>query len=171
MEIFKYILPAFIVMMTAFLLFDKMISNEDKRRKFELTKKDRSSIIPLQLRAYERLMLLLERTNPANMVLQVIKPGMTCLEFQTQLSDHIRKEFEHNYAQQLYVSDELWSAIKNTQDNLIKLINTSAIRYKTDEPAIQLAEYIIRIYAETQENPTQIAVGILKTEVRNQFFR
>lgn len=171
MEIFKYILPAFIVMMTAYLLFDKMISNEEKRRKFELTKKDRSSIIPLQLRAYERLMLLLERSNPANMVLQVIKPGMTCLEFQTQITDHIRKEFEHNYAQQLYVSDELWLAIKNTQDNLIKLINTSAIRFKTDEPATQLAENIIRIYAETQENPTQIAVGILKKEVRNQFFR
>ncbi len=171
MEIFKYILPAFIVMMTAYLLFDRMLSNEEKRRKFELTKKDRASFVPLQLRAYERLMLLLERSNPANMVLQVIRPGMSCMEFQSQLTDHIRKEFEHNYAQQLYVSDELWSAVKNTQDNLIKLINTTAIRFKTDEPATQLAEQVIRIYTETEDNPTQIAIEILKTEVRNQFLR
>ncbi|MDD2284801.1 MAG: hypothetical protein PHQ11_05300 [Paludibacter sp.] len=171
MEIFKYILPAFIVMITAYLLFDKMLSNEEKKRTFELARKDRSAILALRLRAYERIMLLLERTNPANIALNIIQPGMNCLDFQTQMIDNIRKEFEHNYVQQIYVSDELWTAIGSTQENLIKLINTIAGHFKADDQAVQLAENFIRIYAETEENPTQIAIRILKSEVRNQFIQ
>ena len=171
MEIFKYILPAFLVMMTAYLLIDRLLSNEDKKRKHELVRKDRSAVIPLQLRAYERLMLLLERTQPANMALSIIKPGMLCMDFQSQLIDNIRKEFEHNYAQQVYVSDELWTAVVNTQENLIKLVHTAAAHFNAGEPATKLAESIIRIYAETTENPTQIATSILKSEIRNQFFQ
>jgi len=171
MELFKYIIPAFIVMMTAYLLFDKMLSNEEKKRQYALAKKDRSAVAPLRLRAYERLMLLLERTNPANMALSIIKPGMSCIEFQSQLIDNIRKEFEHNYAQQIYVSNELWGAVTNTQENLIKLINTGAAHFNADDPAAKLAESIIRVYAETAENPTQIAISMLKSEIRNQFFQ
>lgn len=171
MELFKYIIPAFIVMMTAYLLFDKMLSNEDKKRKYELLKKKQSAVVPLRLRAYERIMLLLERTYPANIALNIIKPGMNCLDFRTLLIDNIRKEFEHNYAQQVYVSDELWAAVISTQENLIKLINTASTQFKSDEPASKLAENIIRIYAETDENPTHIAISILKAEIRNQFFQ
>lgn len=170
MEILKYILPALIVMMTAYFLFDRMLSDKDKKRKQELIRKDRSTILPIRLRAYERLMLLLERTNPANMILEIIKPGMTCIDFQTKMVENIRKEFEHNYTQQLYVSDELWTAVIDTQENLIKLINTVSQQFKATDPATKPAENIIRIYSETVENPTQIAVSILKSEVRNQFF-
>lgn len=170
MEIFKYILPAFIVMMTAYLLFDRMLSNEEKRRKHELVKKNQSTTLPLRLRAYERIMLLLERTKPGTMVLETIKPGMTCIEFQSQLIQNIRKEFEHNYAQQIYVSNELWEAVCVTRENLTKLVNTTAAHFNPEDNASKMAESIIRIYSETEQTPTDIAIDILKTETRNQFF-
>lgn len=170
MEIFKYILPAFIVMMTAYLLFDKMLSSEEKKRKHELATKKQSAITPIRLRAYERIMLLLERTNPGMVILNVLKPGMSCLEFQTALIQAVRSEFEHNYAQQIYVSEELWRAVSATQENIIKLINTTATHFKPDEPATIMAESIIRVYSEIDENPTQVAIDILKTETQNQFF-
>jgi Mg2+/citrate symporter len=170
MEIFKYILPAFIVMMTAYLLFDRMLSSEEKKRKHELAKKNQDILTPIRLRAYERMMLLLERTNPATMVVDVIKPGMTCIEFQTQLLQNIRREFEHNYAQQIYVSNELWEAVSATRENLIKLVNTTAAHFNPGDTASKMAEHIIRIYAETEQTPTRIAIEILKTETSNQFF-
>jgi Mg2+/citrate symporter len=170
MEIFKYILPAFIVMMTAYLLFDRMLNNEEKKRKHELAKKNQEVTVPIRLRAYERIMLLLERTKPGTMVLDVIKPGMKCIDFQTLLIQNIRKEFEHNYAQQIYVSNELWEAVSTTRENLIKLVNTAAAHFNPEDNASKMAESIIRIYAETEQTPTSIAIDILKTEISNQYY-
>lgn len=170
MEIFKYILPAFIVMMTAYLLFDKMMSNEEKKRKHEQTGNSANTIVSIRLRAYERIMLLLERTNPGSMLVHLIKPGMNNIELQTKLLEHIRLEFEHNFSQQIYVSDTLWKAVSITRENLTKLINATASKFAPDEPATKLAESIIRIYAESETNPTEVAISILKEETRNQFF-
>ncbi|OJV37490.1 MAG: hypothetical protein BGO29_03325 [Bacteroidales bacterium 36-12] len=171
MEILKYIIPAFIVLLTSYLLIDRMLSNEERKRKSDIAQKNNNTVIPIQLRAYERLMLLLERTNPSNMVLNVLKSGMNCLSFQTNMIESIRKEFEHNYAQQVYVSDALWSATISTQENLIKLINTTSTHFQPEDSAIKFAEAIIKIYSETENNPTQIATEILKSEVRYLFLK
>lgn len=170
MEIFKYIIPAFIVMMTAYLLLDRMFSNEEKKRRYELAKKNQVTVTPIRLRAYERLMLLLERTNPSAMILNIIKPGMTCIEFQTGLLKYIRQEFEHNYSQQVYVSDELWDAINSTRENLFKLVNTTSSLFKPEDSASKMAEVIIRMYSEPEQNPTEKATDLLKEEIRSQFF-
>jgi hypothetical protein len=170
MEVFKYILPAFIVMMTAYLLFDKMILREEKKQKLGQEAEKKSGITVIRLRAYERLMLVLERTNPETMVMHVIRPGMSCIEFQTGLLDFIRKEYEHNYSQQIYVSDELWKLLTFTRANLVKLVNTAASHFRPDEPAAAMAETIIKMYVETEHNPTQQTIQILKSEIREQFF-
>ncbi len=170
MDILKYIIPAFIVLITAYLLIDRLMSNDEKRKKYELASKKNTSVIPMRIRAYERIMLLLERTNPGNIIPTIIRQDMTCLDFQTKLILTLRSEFEHNYAQQIYVSDELWLAVISTQENIIKLINTASSRFQPDDPALKLAESIITIYAETENNPTDIAIDILKDEVRSQFF-
>ncbi|MDX9747979.1 MAG: hypothetical protein RBT57_05715 [Paludibacter sp.] len=171
MEIFKIVIPAFIVMMTAYLLLDKMLVNEDKRRKAEFLKKNHSVITPVRLRAYERLALLLERTHPSAMMLQVIQPGMTCIEAQSKLLSHIRAEFDHNLSQQIYVSTEVWDAVKATHDNLIKIINTTAQHFQPDEPATKYAEVIIRMYTEPDENPTSVALALLKNETQQLFLQ
>lgn len=170
MELLKYIIPAFVVMITAYLLIDRMLSNDEKRRKHESTSKTNASVVPVRLRAYERIALVLERTAPNNMIPTIITHDMTCLDFQTALIRGIRNEFEHNYAQQIYVSDELWTAVINTQENLIKLIHKAASHFQAEDPAIQLAEGIITVYSEVEVNPTEVALEILKEEVRNQFF-
>ena len=64
-DLFKIILPALIVLLTAYLLINKFLRNEEKRRNFELRKEGTAIITPIRLRAYERLILVLERTTPA----------------------------------------------------------------------------------------------------------
>lgn len=169
MEVLLYMIPAFVVMITAYLLIDRMLTNDEKRRNYERAQKINSAVVPVRLRAYERITLVLERTSPENIIPTIIQPEMDCLEFQTKLIQGIRNEFEHNYAQQIYVGDELWMAFISTQENLIKMIHTVSGHFKADDPAIKLAEGIIKIYTETENNPTEIALGILKNEVRHQF--
>ena len=85
MDILKIVLPALLVLLTAYLLIDKLLRNEEKRRNFETYRNNLSTITPIRLRAYERIILLLERTTPNVLILSVAKPNMTNMELHTQL--------------------------------------------------------------------------------------
>ncbi len=165
-DILKITLPALLVLLTSYFLLHKMLRNENERRKFELKKKIAPETIKIKLQAYERLAMLLERTNPATLILSLITPGMTCLELQKELLTQIRTEFTYNISQQIYISDDLWSALKIVQENLLKLVNISAEDIERNAPATELAEKIISIYNANSENPTIIAIEMLKKEVR-----
>jgi len=165
-EILKFTIPALLVLITAYVLLDRMFKNEEKRRVFEINKKNTTIITPLRLRAYERLILVLERTSPNVMVVSNIKPGMTCFELQSNLINYIRQEFGHNVSQQIYVSDELWTSFRSTQESLIQLINNCASKFQAESEATKLAEFIINVFASSDETPTEISINLLKKETR-----
>ena len=166
MEILKIVLPALIVFLTAYLLIDKLLRNEEKRRNFELRKNNMSTITPIRLRAYERLMLVLERTTPSTLIVSVAKPQMTNIELQTELLSSIRQEFSHNASQQIYVSNEIWIGMRGAQESLLRLVNTCASKCNPVNSASELAELIIQVYGATEQTPTEMAINLLKKEVR-----
>ena len=166
MDILKIVLPAILVLLTAYLLIDKLLSNEIKRRNFELRKESLATLTPIRLRAYERLVLVLERTTPAAMILSVAKPGMTNMELHTQLLASIRQEFQHNLSQQIYVSNEIWTCIRAAQESLLRLVNTCSSQCNPANSANELAERIIQVYNASDRTPTELASELLKKEVR-----
>jgi len=168
-EIIKIIFPALLVLLTAYILLDKMLKNDEKRRKYELQLKNNSTSTPLRLRAYERIMLVLERTKPTTIVVENLKPSMTCFDLQSQLLTTIRDEFGHNASQQIYVSNELWSAVRATQESLKQLVNICAAQCKPDAQGTELAEKIIQLYAQSENSPGEVATDMLKKEVRGLF--
>jgi hypothetical protein len=165
-DILKITVPALLVLITAYLLIDKLLTAENKRRDFELRKANISTITPIKLRAYERLVLVLERTAPNVIVLNTLKSGMTNFELQTALLKNIRDEFSHNFSQQIYVSDELWTSIITAQQSLIQLTNACASKCKAENNGTELAEVLIKLYAESEQTPTEIANNLLKKEIR-----
>lgn len=168
-DILKITIPALLVLITAYMLISKLLRNEDERRNFELQKGNASILIPIRLRAYERLSLVLERTAPQKIVLTTLEQDMNCFDFQLKLLDNIRQEFSHNVSQQIYVSEELWNAIRTVQESLLQLVNTVASKYDPNENATALAEKIIEIYATAEHTPTEIAMHMLKGEVQSYF--
>ena len=168
-EILKYILPALLVLATAYLMLNKLFKNEEDRRNYELKKNDLPIITPVKLRAYERLTLLLERTKPATMLLNKVEPDMNCLDLHRILLNDIRREFEHNVSQQIYISNEVWELIKNAHENMLQLVNICASQCREDEPATKLAEMIIQIYNNKEETALATAEQALKEEVKRLF--
>jgi len=166
-DILKITIPALLVLLTAYLLLDKLLRNEDNRRKFELTKSNLTTLVPIRLRAYERLILVLERTLPANLIVNTIKPEMSNMELHTLLLATIRQEFSHNISQQFYVSDNLWIYIRGAQESLLKLINTCAAQCNPSNSGAELAERIIQVFSSSEKTPSEVAIEKLKTEVRN----
>jgi len=169
MDILKIVLPAILVLLTAYLLIDKLLSNEIKRRNFELRKESLATLTPIRLRAYERLVLVLERTTPATLILNVAKPGMTNMDLHTELLAGIRQEFSHNLSQQIYVSNEIWTCIRSAQESLLRLVNTCASKCNPANTANELAERIIQVYNASDQTPTEVAIELLKKEVRLYF--
>jgi len=168
-DLLKIILPALIVLLTAYLLINKLLRQEEKRRNFELRKESTAIITPIRLRAYERLILVLERTTPATLIVSVAKPEMTNMELHTLLLSGIRQEFSHNLSQQIYVSNEIWSCIRAAQESLLRLVNTCAGQCNPANTASELAERIIQVYNTSDQTPTELAIELLKKEVRLYF--
>lgn len=169
MDILSIVLPALLVLLTAYLLLDRMLKNDEKYRAFELHKQNVAVLTPARLRAYERLTLFLERTMPHALMVEVVKPDMNCMQLHARLLEVIRQEYAHNVSQQVYVSDTLWESVVGAKESLLRLVNTCAASCRADEPAAVLAEKVIQVYASTADTPSEIALAQLKEEIRKVF--
>jgi len=77
----------------------------------------------MQMMAYERLTILVDRIALPNLIARVSVPGITAQEMQALLIQNIKEEFSHNITQQLYVSADAWTAVKNLKEQNILLIH------------------------------------------------
>lgn len=161
----QYIIPSLIVFITAYFLIDRFFRNEEKNRRFLLKKQDRTMVTPIILRAYERLTLFLERITPQNIIINKVEPNMSALQLHQTLLSDIRKELEHNFSQQIYVSQEAWEAIVEAKENITQLINLSAAKCDVNDPAEKLAEVIIKVYDSSEQTAIDEAKVVLKKEV------
>lgn len=81
------------------------------------------TVAPLMIQAFERLVLYLERIRYSVLIKRVYVPGMSRSDLQFAMIQGIQDEFEHNLAQRLYLSEELWMMVVLTKDESLKGIN------------------------------------------------
>jgi hypothetical protein len=81
---------------------------------------------PLQLQAYERLVILADRIAIPNLISRNNQPGLSKTDMQVLLTETIKQEFEHNLSQQIYVSADAWEAVRNLKEQNMHLINQVA---------------------------------------------
>ena len=88
-------------------------------------------VTPIRLQAYERMALYLERISPNSLILRTFRPGMDIKALQTAMTKSIRDEWEHNLSQQVYLTTESWNRIREAKEEMINLINGSAVGGQT----------------------------------------
>src|SRR5581483_6830909 len=81
---------------------------------------------PLQLQAYERLILLVDRIDLPNLISRTSQACLSARDMQAVLTQTIRQEFEYNVTQQIYVTHESWEAVRNLKDQNLLIINQIA---------------------------------------------
>ena len=166
LEILKISVSGILVLIATHYLLKNLLMNEERRRHYELKKETSKILNPVRLTAYERFALFLERINPESMILRVKHSGMNAGGLHLALLTCIREEFEHNVSQQIYISPELWSFIKGAKENLTQFINVCASKTGSDMPAIELSKIIIEGYNSIDNQPTKVALDLLKKEVK-----
>lgn len=168
-EILKIALPALIVFLTAYFILRDMLENARKQRDLEFRISNSSKVTPIRLQAYERLAMLLERISPQSLLLRESPHDYTAADYHQHLLSSIRKEFEHNYSQQIYVSPLLWETIRRAREELTGIINKSAEQVENNAPALQLSKKIIENYIEDENQSVVMAMNELKKEIGRLF--
>ncbi len=165
-EIFKYTIPALIVLLAAWIVMHKLFKNEEQKRLWELKRLSQKEISPIRMRAYERLTLLLERTTPEHMLIDLDINNMSILQVQQRLMQVVRQEYDHNTSQQIYVSDETWRAISEAKEQTIAFLNSIAAQMPTNSTALEYAKVLITAYNTNGETANEKALQMLKDEAR-----
>lgn len=169
-EILRIILPATAVFVAAWVIIKGFLENEQHRREIEVKKTNQSSVTPLRLQAYERIVIFLERISPSNLVVRVNKNGYSVHQFHLELIKTIKNEYEHNISQQIYMSHSSWELVKNSKEEITKLINMSAAKLPHDAPGSDLAMMILNITSNLGKKlPTEVAIEFIKKEVNQTF--
>lgn len=166
-ELLSYTLPAVVTGLVALYFFKSYVTNEDNRRHFLLRKESQKAALPLRLQAFERLTLFLERISLNNILIRIKPTGKDKTKYSHKLVTVIEQEFEHNLAQQIYVSETAWKSVVTSKNLMIKIIRTTAEK-KEIENADQMREFILKNELKN-DGPTQAAISFLKLEVKKIF--
>ncbi|GAA0875163.1 hypothetical protein GCM10009118_15710 [Wandonia haliotis] len=163
------IVPAGIVFGTAYFFMKKLAEKEQRSIALELRKERQKHVLPGRIDAYQRLVLLMERISPNSLVMRIHNPGMPARQLQGELLKTIREEFEHNVAQQIFISPKAWDVVKNSKEEIIKIINMAGNQMDATATATDLAQKIFEISSEITPLPTEVAAHYLKEELQQLF--
>jgi len=169
-ELLKYTVPSLVVLATAYYLLKMFLEKEAEKTQMQLRLDVQKISLPVRMQAYERLVLLLERIEPAGLLVRTNMPGMNAIQLQTALVQSVRAEFEHNLSQQVYVSTKAWEMVRNAREETIKRINTAAMKLTPEATSTDLASLILINDIDAEQSAVKGALDLLKAEARNNFF-
>ena len=135
----------------------------------ELNKESRASLLPLRLQAHERLIIFIERINPANLLVRLHQQGIGLKELQNLIVNDVKSEFQHNIAQQLYVNSASWNVIRKLKDDTVAMINNAAQGLPADATGVDLSKKVLQHMASISENPYDLTIDHLKKDIQGLF--
>lgn len=147
---------------------DWLIQQRERHKTADSHHDNKSSVVlPLQLQAYERLVVLTERISPEQLINRLNQPEFSARAMQQLLVQTIKAEYDHNVSQQVYVSKEAWDAVKNAKEQLISLINRLAAQLPEQATALELNKKLLELMLKNETAfPTQTAQEILSQEAK-----
>ena len=162
----KFIVPALVVFGVCYFTMQKLIESDYDRKMIEFRHQNKDKMLPAKIQAYERLTLYLERINPSNLLIRLNQPGISAGAFKLQLQNAINEEFNHNLAQQLYVSPQAWKFIRIVKEQVMALINESYAQCGPNSSGPDLSKAILENMIAKDDFPVDKAIDFLKKEFK-----
>ena len=161
LESIAYILPAIVTGLVAYYMFNGFIKQQNFDKNLTLLSERKKETLPIKLQAYERMLLFCERINPVKMLVRIKPLSENTHDYLQLLIANVEQEFEHNLVQQIYISNDCWTAILATKNSVINTLKQVA---ETSNSANGLRENAIIHYSKTLP-PTETAILFIKNEV------
>lgn len=169
LQIALILIPAGAVLMTTIFFLRRETSREIQQMKIDLKKERQAFFLPSRVEAYQRAVLLMERIHPNSLVMRLHNPGLPAKALQADLLKAIREEYDHNVAQQLFVSPQAWAMVKHSKEETVKIINIAGNQMSATSMGMDLSAKIFELVAEIGQLPTEITVEQLKKELQELF--
>jgi hypothetical protein len=169
LEIVKITIPALVVFWTIKTIMTEYLERQYRVRQLELNKDQRQVTLPLRLQAYERLSLFCDRITIPNLILRLRTKEMTNAELRMAMVLTVQQEYEHNVAQQIYVSDELWRIIQFSRDEAIRIVTGIAETVQPNENSKALADALFKYIDESDVNIAAKTQSAIRKEIQLLF--
>ena len=157
------------IIIIVFLFLKRQSQKEQVNLEVELKKQRQEFFLPNRVDAYERAILLMERLHPNSLVMRLNNPSLPAKIMQAEFLKTIREEFDHNITQQLFISPIAWKLLRDSKEELVKLINLAASQVQENATAIELSAKIFELVAQLEKLPSEVATEFLKKEFQELF--
>lgn len=124
-------------------------------------------VAPLQLQAYERITLLVERITPLNLISRVFKPQFSLSQYYHELIRSVREEYDHNISQQLYIKPETWELVKNAKESSLRMINEASAKVSENAKPGDLSRQLVELYLNQKTKLPEKALTKLKNDIQD----
>lgn len=169
LDILKFTLSGLGVVWLAFYLIRPYLDRSENLQLVELKRTISSQTLPLRLQAYERLVLYVDRVNPANMLIRLNATAHSAAELHHLMVNEIRNEYQHNVTQQIYVSARAWAVVKRVKDDTLSIANNTIKGIGEDAAGLDFAKVILAHLSQLEENPYDIALNLIKQDMEGFF--
>ena len=166
LDILLLLVPALLVFLTAMIFFNRMRNDQREFQKWHMRSEERKHSLPLQMKAYERLIIMLERITPSNLVMRVNQGSMDGAQLQLELLKAVRSEFEHNISMQMYVSRTAWELTKNAKDEVLQMVKIAATKAGPEASGMALSKEIFDLEAKTGNQAIKQTLDLLRMEAQ-----
>lgn len=169
LEIFKLTIPALAVFLVTFFVMKQYLDNDYQKRLLDMRRGRSGDIMPVKMQAYERMIIFLERINPSSLLVRHTVSGMSAQQLRHELTHAISEEYDHNIAQQLYLSPQSWKLIRVVKEQLLGIINQCYNELDANASGVDLSRAILDTMIRNEEVPTDKAIEFLKKEFKLMF--
>jgi hypothetical protein len=169
LDILKYTLAGIGVVFAAFYLFKPYLDRSENLQLIELKKAVSSQTLPLRLQAYERLVLLVERISPANMLVRLNSSAYMADELQSIIITEIRTEYQHNITQQIYVNEAAWLVVKRLKDDTMVMVSSAARGLQAGATGLDLGKTILNHLSQLENDPYEMAAKLIRQNIQELF--
>jgi hypothetical protein len=125
--------------------------------------------LPLRLQAYERLVLFIERINPANMLVRLNATAYNAQEVYSLVVEDMRAEYQHNVTQQIYVSSRAWAIVKHVKDDTANIVNNAIKALPENATGMELSKTILAYLSQLEDNPYEVGANMLRKDLEELF--
>ncbi len=169
-QILLIFIPASLVLFGMYITATSFIKGQKDTLELQSKAESKKVTLPLQLQAYERICLLLERISPQNLLIRLNGKSLNVADFHQVLVSEIREEFNHNLSQQVYMSINAWNQVKSAVEQTIGTINEAATGLDPMGNGVELSKNILKTIINSNQNACETALYFVKNEVKSDLF-
>jgi hypothetical protein len=168
-DILKYTISGLVILAAAFYVIKPYLDRTEQIQLLEYRKSISQQTLPLRLQGYERVILFIERVNPASMLIRLNGGSYTARELHSIAVSEIRDEYQHNITQQVYVTSRAWGVVRRVKDDTISIMTNAVKELPENASGLDLSRMVLNHLATMEENPYDIATGLIRKDIDELF--